>query len=87
MLFHSCDTCHITICLPHPQIYFTDGVYLDTETLVSVAKEFGFDAEKTRKYITDPDNLDRLAAKARVWRTKEVKGENTLTIKARIWQI
>ena len=57
------------------QAYFTDGEFLDADTLLKYADIFKLDMEKCRHAVTDQTYLDRIAARGRAWRTNDVTGE------------
>ena len=54
--------------------YFTDGIYLDIDALVTLAVEWGLDGERARQAITNPQNLETVVAKNKHWRNNGVAG-------------
>ena len=53
--------------LIHLQTHFAESVFIDTDTLVKIGKEFGFDGATVKKITTDQRNIDIIHERAKDW--------------------
>ena len=57
------------------QTFFADGIFIDTDVLIRLAKEVGFDAKTVKRVITDEKYLDKVYERAKNWVRVGVKSE------------
>lgn len=56
---------------------FTDAESLQEDTILSVAKECGFDLKQVKAYVSDENNLKNVMEKAMNWSAKGISGVPT----------
>ena len=65
------------------QAYFTDGIYLDDDNLVSIAADLGLDSAEARKVIANKENLENIVGRNKHWRNSGVKGDLVCSFQSR----
>lgn len=56
------------------QSYFTNGIYLDTDALVSIAEEVGFQPAEVKEYINKEEVRENVLKQYKSWSSKGVSG-------------